>query len=163
MKAHLLKVWESRAPRERKFIATLAIGLAIVLFIWFVHSAEQARGPLRTSVISLRAQAARLDRQALEYEQLRAVPATTASRTDLQTLVQSRLADTGLAHALVRIEATDAHQVVVVFGAVAFSDWLNWIDGLKSQQVRVDACRIEVLSTPGLVSVTATLVRPGPR
>jgi len=46
-----------------------------------------------------------------------------------------------------------------VFGAVGFADWLNWVAGLTSQQVRLDACRVEALSTPGLVSVTATLVR----
>jgi general secretion pathway protein M len=46
-----------------------------------------------------------------------------------------------------------------VFGAVAFADWLDWIAGLESQQVRLEAGRIEALSTPGLVSVTATLVR----
>jgi general secretion pathway protein M len=60
----------------------------------------------------------------------------------------------------VRVDAPDADQVVVVFGAVAFADWLNWIDALKAQQVRLDTCRIEALSTPGLVGITATLVRP---
>jgi general secretion pathway protein M len=54
--------------------------------------------------------------------------------------------------------------VVVVFGAVPFADWLNLVVGLKSQQVRLDTCRIEALATsPGLVSVTATLVRAKPR
>ena len=53
--------------------------------------------------------------------------------------------------------------MVVVFGAVAFADWLNWIAALKSQHVRLDACRIEALSTPGLVSVTATLIRAKPQ
>jgi len=73
-------------------------------------------------------------------------------------LVQSQ-AGAGLARALVRIDALDNDQVVVVFGAVAFADWLNWVAGLKAQHVRLAACRIEALSTPGLVSVTATLVR----
>ena len=58
-----------------------------------------------------------------------------------------------------RIDALDANQVQVVFGAVAFADWLNWVAGLQSQHVRLNACRIEALSTPGLVSVTGTLVR----
>jgi len=68
-----------------------------------------------------------------------------------------------LSGALVRIDAPDANQVVVVFGAVAFADWLNWIAGLRSQHVRLDTCRIEALSTPGMVSVTATLVRAKPQ
>jgi type II secretory pathway component PulM len=124
-----------------------------------VQSAGQAGVQLRASVATLRAQAARLDQQALEYGRLRAAPAATVSTTDLRTLVQAGVGDSGLARALVRIDAPDADQVVVVFGAVPFVDWLTWIAGLKSQQVRLDACRIEALSTPGLVSVTATLVR----
>ena len=159
MKAQLRKAWESRAPRERAVIVALAALLGVVLYGWLVQSAGQARVQLRTSVTSLRAQAARLDQQALEYGRLRATPAATASTTDLRTLVQARVGDAGLARALVRIDAPDADQVVVVFGAVAFADWLNWIAGLKSQHVRLDACRIEALSTLGLVSVTATLVR----
>jgi general secretion pathway protein M len=159
MRAQLRKAWESRAPRERAVIAALAAMLGAALYVWLVQSAGQARVQLRTSVTTLRAQAERLDQHALEYGRLRVAPAATVSPTDLRTLVQARVDDAGLARALVRIDAPDADQVVVVFGAVAFADWLNWIAGLKSQQVRLDACRIEALSAPGLVSVTATLVR----
>ena len=159
MRAQLRKAWESRAPRERAIIAALAALLGVILYVWLVQAAGQARMRLRASVTTLQAQAARLDQQALEYGRLRMAPTVTASPTDLRTLVQARVDDAGLARALVRIDATDADQVVVVFGAVAFADWLNWIAGLKSQQVRLDTCRIEVLSTPGLVSVTATLAR----
>jgi len=159
MKAQLRKAWESRAPRERAVIVALAALLGVVLYGWLVQSAGQARVQLRASVTTLRAQATRLDLQAIEYGRLRIAPAISVSPTDLRTLVQARVDDAGLARALVRIDATDADQVVVVFGAVAFADWLNWIAGLQSQQVRLDACRVEVLSTPGLVSVTATLVR----
>jgi len=159
MRAQLHKAWESRAPRERAIITALAALLGAVLYVWLVQSAWQARVQLRTSVTTLRAQAARLDQHALEYGRLRVAPAVTTSPTDLRTLVQARIDDAGLARSLVRIDATDADQVVVVFGAIAFADWLNWIAGMQSQQVRLDACRIEVLSTPGLVSLTATLVR----
>jgi general secretion pathway protein M len=162
MRARLRKVWESRAPRERVVIATLAVVLAAALYLLLVQSAGRARGQLHTSVTTLRAQAARLEQQAAELERLRAAPAISASQTDLRTLVQAQAGAAGLSRALVRIDAADADQVVVVFGAVAFADWLNWIAGLKSQHVRLDACRIEALSTPGLVSVTATLVRAKP-
>lgn len=159
MRAQLRKAWESRAPRERAIIAALAVMLGAALYVWFVQSAGQARAQLRTSVTTLRAQAARLEQQAAELERLRAAPAVSASKTDLRTLVQAQAGAAGLSRALVRIDAPNADQVVVVFGAVAFADWLNWIAGLKSQHVRLDACRIEALSTPGLVSLTATLVR----
>lgn len=158
MRAQLRTAWESRAPRERVIIAVLAVVLGVTLTVWLVQSAWQGRVQLRTSVTTLRAQAARLDQQALEVGRLRAAPAATASPTDLRTLVQTQAGAAGLARALVRIDAPDADRVTVVFGPVAFADWLNWIAGLKSQHVRLDACRIEA-STPGLISVTATLVR----
>jgi len=134
--------------------------MGIALYAWLVQAAGQARAKLNTSVTLLRAQAVLLDQQAIEHARLRAAPAATASATDLRTLVQSRIDAAGLSRALVRMDAPDADQVVVVFGAVAFADWLDWIAGLQSQQVRLDACRIEALATPGLVSVTGTLARP---
>lgn len=159
MRTRLRRLWESRAPRERAIIAALAVMLGAVLYVWLVQSAERARVQLRTGVTTLRAQAARLEQQAAELERLRATPATPASQTDLRTLVQAQAGAAGLSRALVRIDAPDANQVVVVFGAVVFADWLNWVASLKSQQVRLDTCRIEALSTPGMVNVTATLLR----
>jgi len=163
MRAQLREAWESRAPRERAIIAALGLMLGAALYVWFVQSAGRTRAQLQTSVTALRAQAARLEQQAAEFERLRTAPAVTVSPTDLRTLVQAQADAAGLSRALVRIDAPDADQVVVVFGAMAFADWLNWIAGLKSQHVRLDACRIEALSAPGLVSVTATLVRAKPQ
>lgn len=163
MRARLRTVWESRAPRERAIIAALAIILVIVSYVALMLIGERAETSLRTSVTTLRVQAARLDGQALEYAHLRAAPAVTTSPTDLRTLVEARIGDAGLSRGLGRIDAPDADHVVVVFGAVSFANWLDWIDGLKSQQVRLDTCRIEALSKPGLVSVTATLVRTKPQ
>src|SRR6185295_19485666 len=99
-------------------------------------------------------QAARLDQQASEYRRLRAAPGTAASTSELRALIQARVEAAGLASALVRLDAPDSDHVVVVFGAVAFADWLGWITGLQAQQIRLDACRIEALATPGQVSVT---------
>jgi len=163
MRPQLRKAWESREPRERAIIAVLGLVLGAALYVWLVQSAGRARAQLQTSVTALRAQAARLEQQAAEFERLRTAPAATVSPTDLRALVEARAGAAGLSRALVRIDAPDADQVVVVFGAMAFADWLNWIAGLKSQHVRLDTCRIEALSAPGLVSVTATLVRAKPR
>ncbi|MEO8144866.1 MAG: type II secretion system protein GspM [Betaproteobacteria bacterium] len=159
MRTRLRKTWETRTPLERAFIAALVVLLAIALYGWFVQAGTRARAQLHASVAALQAQAARLDQQALEYARLRAAPAAAISTTDLRTLVQSRIDAAGLARALVRIDAPTADQVLVVFGAVAFADWLNWIAALQSQQVRLESARIEALSTPGMVSVTASLSR----
>jgi general secretion pathway protein M len=159
MKTKLRTLWQSRAPRERVVIAVLAVLAGVASYVWLVQAADRAHTRLRASVPALRAQAARLEQQAGELERLRSAPPVAASNTDLRTLVQAQAGAAGLSRALVRIDAPDANQVVVVFGAVAFADWLNWVAGLTAQQVRLDVCRVEALSTPGLVSVTATLVR----
>jgi len=163
MRAQVRKAWESRSPRERAIIAALAVLLGVALYVWLVQSAGQARAQLRASVTTLRAQAASLDQQAFEYVRLRAAPAATASPTDLRTLVQAQAGAAGLSRALVRIDAPDANQVKVDFRALPFADWLAWVASLQAQQVRLDTCRIEALSTPGLVSVTASLVRAKPQ
>lgn len=163
MKARLQQAWLSRAPRERAVIAALAALLALVLYALLVVSAERARGPLRAKVTALRAQAAQLEQQAIEYGHLRVAPAATTSPTNLLTLVQARVDQAGLSPALLRIDAPEPERVVVVFGAAAFADWLKLIAGLQAQQVRLESCRIEALSTPGLVSVTATVVRAKPQ
>lgn len=159
MKEHLHKAWVSRSPRDRALMLALVAIIGLMLYVWLVRSGGQARLHLRSVVTTLKVQAVRLDWQAMEYRRLRAMPPATASSTDLLPLVQERVNVAGLARALVRIDAPDTDQVVVVFGAVTFADWLDWIASLKTQRVRLDACRIEALSTPGLVSVTATLVR----
>ena len=163
MRARLHKAWESRAPHERAIIAALAVLLGAALYLVLVQTAGRARAQLRPGVATLRMQASRLEQQAGELEHLRMTPPIAASQTDLRALVQAQAGAAGLAHALVRIDALDADQAVTVFGAVAFTDWLNWIAGLKAQHIRLDSCRIEALATPGLVSVTATLVRTKPQ
>ena len=163
MKAKLRQLWESRSPRERIVAAVLAAIVAAVLYAWLVQSADRARAQLRASVTKLRTEAVQLEQQAAEVERLRALPPAAASLADLRTLVQAQAGSAGLERALVRIDAKDNDQVQLSFGAVAFSDWVSWISSLQSQRVRLDACRIEALSTPGMVSVTATLVRPKQR
>lgn len=159
MREKLQKTWQSRSPRDRKIIIAFLVMLGAAAYVWLVLAGGQARLHLRSSVTALRAQAEYLDQQAAEYQRLIVTPLPAASPTDLRTLVQSRIADTGLARSLVRIDAKDADQVVVVFDALAFTDWIQWISSLKSQRVRLDACRIEALAATGLVSVTATIVR----
>jgi len=159
MKARLRKLWESRSPRDRVLIAVLAAVVGAVLYLVLVQSAYRARAQLGSSVSVLRAQALRLDADANELARARAAPAAPAPQTDLRTQMQAQAGAAGLARALLRIDARDADQVQVVFGSVAFADWLAWVATLQAQHIRLDTSRIEALTTPGLVSVTATLTR----
>lgn len=155
----LRRRWESISARERRFIAALAVMLAIALYVWLLQSADRARVQLGTTVVALRWQANRLEQHAAEYGRLQAVPAATSSKTELRALVQAQAEASGLTSEKIRIDAVDANQVKVAVGAIAFADWLAWLSLLQSQHVRLGTCRIEALSATGLVSVTATLVR----
>lgn len=159
MKARLRKLWESRSPRDRIIIAALAVVVGAALYLTLVQSAYRARVQMGSSLSVLRAQALRLDADANELARVRAMPPAAAAQTDLRTQVQAQAGAAGLGRALLRIDARDADQVQVVFGSVVFADWLAWVASLQSQRIRLDTSRIEALSTPGLVSVTATLVR----
>lgn len=163
MKARLRKLWESRSPRDRVIIAVLAAVVGALLYISLVRAAYQARTQLGASVSGLRAQSLRLDADANELVRARAAPAAPAPQSDLRTQVQAQAGAAGLAGALQRIDARDADQVQVVFGSVAFADWLAWVATLQAQRIRLDTSRIEALSTPGLVSVTATFARAKPQ
>ena len=44
-----------------------------------------------------------------------------------------------------------------------FADWLAWVATLQEQHIRLDSSRIEALSTPGLVGISATFVRARPQ
>jgi general secretion pathway protein M len=161
MTAALKTAWTSRSPRERVVIAALIAILAVAGYVLLVRSAERGRGQLRASVATLRTQAALLDQQAAEHQLLRATPAAPVSPTDLRALVQARADAARLTGALTRIQALDTDHVQVAFGAVPFADWLRWVAALQAQNVSLDAARIEALSAPGMVSVTATLGRTG--
>jgi len=163
MRARLRKIWESRSPRDRVLIMILAGVVALVLYLWLMQSAQRARAQLGGSLSVLRTQAARLDLDAAELERVRALPVPPAAQTELRTLVQTRAEAAGLARALVRIDAPDANQVQVVFGAVSFADWLAWVASLQAERIRLDTGRIEALSTAGMVGVTATFTRAKPQ
>lgn len=159
MKDRLKKLWQARSPRERIVLVALAVVTLGALYVSFLQSAEQARARLASSVLALRESAARLDRQAGEVRRLRAAPPPTVSRSDLRSVVRNQVGASGLSSALGRLDAPDSDHVVVSFGAVAFSQWLQWVAALQAQQVRLATCRIVALSAPGMVSVTATLER----
>ncbi|BBE50706.1 hypothetical protein OYT1_ch1146 [Ferriphaselus amnicola] len=159
MKIQWLRFWQSRAPKERRIIAYAGAILLVLSYVWLMQLGWTAHVRLRASVTELAAQAHRLAQQASEIERLRLSASPTASATDLRVIVQAQTNAAGLAQALVKLDAPDANQVMVVFGALPFKAWLDLLVGLQAQNVRLASCRIEALSAPGMVSLTATLQR----
>jgi general secretion pathway protein M len=161
MKQKLMQLWQARSPRDRTILVVLVVLIVAALYAALIISANKARPQLRASVLALRTDAARLNQFADEIERLRGVKLSTGAQTDLRALVQSQAEQAGLASSLVRLDAPEPNRVQIVFGAVPFPDWLGWVVALNSQKIRLDTCRIEGLSKPGMVSVTATFVRSG--
>jgi len=162
MKAKLLEIWSARSPVERAATIGAAVIVGIVLYAWFVNSADRARTQLRATITVLRAQAAGLEQQATELDRLRAKPPAPASTVDLRAAVQAQIDSAGLSGIVTRMEVRDANHVQVTLGAVAFAEWLALAGVFEAQQIRVESCRVEALSNPGLASVTATLARARP-
>ena len=164
MRAGYGEFWQRRTAGERLTIAIGTAVLVIGLFSWLTYTIERSRAQLRSAVVpALRERAGLLDRQAAEYERLRASPAVTVSSTDVRALVQAQVGAAGLTKALQSVEAVGPNQAKIVFGSIAFADWLNLVQTLAAQQVHLDTCRIEGLATPGQVAVTGTLARAGQR
>jgi type II secretory pathway component PulM len=160
MKLPLRNLWLARSPQERKALGAGGALLFLLLYVWLLQAGGAARATLQDSVLSLRSEAAALEQQAVELEQLRSLPSVSTSETGLLPLLQTATANAGLTDLLLRSEALDNDQVSMTFGAIPFATWLRWVDELQAQNIRVASARIEALSTPGLVSVTATLSRP---
>lgn len=163
MKQQILKWWGSRSPRDRVAIAVLSAVVAVVLYFVLIQSAYRARAQLGASVATLRAQALRLEQDATELARVRAVRVPPVAQADLRTHVQALITGAGLSGGLLRIDATDANHVQVVFGSIAFADWLQWVTALQSQQIRLETGRVEALSTPGMVGISATFARARPQ
>ncbi len=160
--ARFISSWQACSHGVRLLIASVAVAVSLGFCLWFIQSVDRLRLELRTATIPASRERARLlDMHAAEYQRLRAAPQATVSQTDLRVLVQTQAGTAGLTKALLSTEAADANQVKVVFGSIAFADWLSLIVNLAAQKVHVETCRIEALGTPGLVSISATLVRPG--
>lgn len=155
----LLDAYRAAPAIHRRIVLTVLVLAGALLYGWLLLAAGEARNRLQTTVDRLQGQAMQLERDAAEYTKLRATPAVRLAQADLRTLVQSHADQAGLSAALVKIDALDKHRVQLAFGAVAFADWLEWIRTLQGQQARLESCRIEALSTPGLVSITAQLNR----
>jgi type II secretory pathway component PulM len=153
--------WTARSAADRRVLLALVAGVGVALFVWLLQATVQSRARLLPAVTELRAQADRQGAQADEIKRLRALPPSPVSATGLRPLVQHQVDASGLAKSLVSVELVDAQHVKLVFGSVAFADWLLWADAMQAQHLRFAAVRIEAQPVRGQVSVTTTVERLG--
>lgn len=159
MRIELRNWWESRSPRDRRILAVLGALVALLLYLALVQSAYRARAQLGASLDALRAQSLRLREDATEIARIRAMQVPPVGQTDLRSQLQVLVSAAGLSGGLLRIDASGADQAQVAFSSVAFAEWLQWIATLQAQRIRLESSRIEALSAPGMVGVTATFAR----
>lgn len=160
MIGRLREFWQARDKRERLLLTAVAALILLAAYVWLLIAADRGRGELSAALLSLRSEAARLERDATEIESLRQRPPVKTPASDLRALAQAQAGAAGLSRTLSRADAPSANQLQVSFAATPFADWLLWLKGMQAQQLRLDSCRIEAMATPGLVSVTASLSRP---
>ena len=163
MKRFADRLLDGRTPRERLVIVGVLAVVMAVLYVLWVQVAQRARRELSAGVVALRGQARNVASQSNEIERLRRLPQAAAGQLDLRALVQRQAGASGIARGLQRMETPEPGRVQVACGAGAFSDGLGWVGALQAQQLRVETCRVEAMTTPGLVNVTVTLVRTGAR
>lgn len=151
--------WNALAPRERRLITIASVTLAASLYVWFLITGSVAGKALRDRLPELRMQALTLEQQAVELEQLRLLPAPMPSDTSLLVLVQEVMVVAGISDMLTTSQAVDVNHVMVEFGTIPFPLWIDWVNTLSGQGIRVESISMETLLTPGLVSTKATLGR----
>jgi len=159
MKALLARYWTLRSLRERLVLIALAVLLGSAFYVWLLQSAGLARQQLSANIKMLRSQAALVEQGAVEYERLRAMPAIRPSTTAVSQLVQAQVDVAGIPRENVRIEAPDPDRAQVTFSTASFPEWLIFLNGIQSQQVRIVTCRIESLPAAGMVRISATFAR----
>ena len=155
--------WARLDRRVRIAAALLIVAVIVLVYIALLASASRARAELRSSVTALRAAESRMDTDAAEYRRLRGMAAPAAAQADLVLVVQANAGLGTLTRDRVRVDVTDPNHAKVAHGAVSFADWLVWVESLHAQRIRLQTCRVEALTTPGLVNVSATLARAAPQ
>ena len=168
--ARLHAMWMARQPRERRFLAALAVVVGCSVLAQALWSTHTARARLHRQLPQLRQQAEVLQRQAGEVRQLLAQPASSALQEGPALLATTALAarNSGLVLAPAQLQLEGPRQVRLRAN-VPFDRWLEWVAMLqRDARLRVINCRVDVAdvaggaSPPGMVRVDALFALPEP-
>ncbi|TRZ63864.1 MAG: hypothetical protein D4S02_11920 [Rhodocyclaceae bacterium] len=166
--ASLHAMWMARQPRERRFLAVLAVVVGAAVLAQVLWSAHAARVRLHRQLPQLRQQAEVLQRQAGEVRQLLGQPASSALQEGPALLAAAALSarNSGLALAPAQLQLEGARQVRLRAN-VPFDRWLEWVAALqRDARLRVINCRVDAAdvagAAPGMVRVDALFSLPEP-
>ncbi len=162
MKQAILEYWQSRNPRERVILASVAgVALAAIVYAYAWMPIAEERAQLRKSLPELQTKATKFNSHADEAERL---TGQTASRgnVNVMSVIEATAKARNLRDKFSAVSAIDANHVRVVAASIAFDDWLGWTKELQAQGIRIDSAQINTAPEgAGLAKLSATFSGPG--
>lgn len=156
--------WDARSGQERNALKLAAWLLAPVL-VYFVlwQPAHTAVQKLRASVPVTYIEAERLRTQASEVEMLRHRPKPALlDAVAMKTAIEDSASRNNLRDAISTLDLQEPNAVRISLASVSFELWLRWLRALQQEQhIRADSASVAMLSQPGMVKISATLVNGG--
>lgn len=164
---HLLSLWQARAPRERQFLAAMAIFICVALLVQGLWSAHGTRAKLHRQIPQLRQQLDNLQRQSGEIRQMQAQAASPAAQEGpaLLTAATAAARNAGLTLAANQLQSEGPRQLRLR-ATLPFDRWLEWAAALQSNsRLRLIHCRIDTpegAGTSGQAKIDALFALPDP-
>jgi general secretion pathway protein M len=162
MKQAVMEYWQSRNPRERMILASVAgVALAAILYAYAWMPIAEERAQLRKNLPEVKEKAAQFDSHADEAEKL-ASQAASRGNVNVLNVIETSAKSRNLRDKFSAVSAVDSNHVRVVSASVGFDDWLAWSKDLQAQGIRIDSAQVNTLQEgSGLVKLTATFSGTG--
>ncbi|MBP9800217.1 MAG: type II secretion system protein M [Sterolibacterium sp.] len=160
--APLLAWWQTRAPRERRFLASLALFLCVAVLLQGLWSAHQARQRLHQRLPQLQQQLDTLQKQAADLRTLQAQAITPPpAPTALLTTGSALLSNAGLPLQAGQLQAIGP-RLLQLRAEVPFDTWIAAVGTLqRSAQLRLLRGQVEAIDgSPGRVRVDVQFALP---
>ncbi|MBP9713761.1 MAG: type II secretion system protein M [Sterolibacterium sp.] len=159
----LIALWQSRAPRERQFLAALGIFILAALLAQGLWSAHQARLRLHRQIPLLQQQLDTLQQQAAAIRALQSQPLQPPAHAGSLLQTATTLAShTGLTLTSGQLQAEGARQLRLR-ASLPFDRWLDVVaTWQQNAQLRLIQLKLSPEPTSGQVSIDALFALPDP-
>lgn len=168
MKANWLsfkkRYWDIRTQQERNALKWTGWALTpILLYVVLWQPSHSSVQKLQLSVPRMHIDAERLQSQAEEVELLRHQPKPALlDAVAMKSTIENSAVRNNLREAISTLDMQEPNAVRISFASVSFELWLNWLRALQQEQhIRADSVSVAMLSQPGMVKISATLVNGG--
>lgn len=164
LRTQFLAFWAARQPRERTFLLTLTVLVALALVSQTLWSSYQARTRLKKQLPELRHQVEDLKQKANELQQIKSQPpvALPADGNALLATATAAANATGLPEVVSQMKLEGPRRVRVR-GTLPFDRWLDWTAALQRDgQIRLVSCHVDTATNRGTVTIDALFALPEP-